>query len=93
MVSSWLENIDYTNLSTGIASSNNDDSIQLLSTVDAIQIIGDFNSCTLYDTSGNKIIETSDALIKTDGFSSGTYIARINNGNQIITKKISLYIP
>ena len=93
LVNSWLQNIDYTNLSTGITTMNAGENIQVISTAETIQIIGDFKSWSLYDVSGNKLSETSNATIKTNEFHSGIYIARIDNGNQIITKKLNLNIP
>ena len=69
LVSTWLTNIDYANLSTGITAWNDDSSIQIISTSDAIQIIGYFNSWSLYDIMGNRVSETTNAILKTNTFS------------------------
>ena len=93
LVSNWLTNIDYANLSTGITAWNDDSSIQIIFTSDAIQIIGYFNSWSLYDIMGNRVSETTNATLNTNGLSSGTYIARINSDNQLVTRKLSLLTP
>lgn len=89
MISSWLAQIDYNNLS-GIESVVSDADVSISYVAGGIIVNGDVDSLSLFNLSGVKVFETSDNTIPTSSLSSGLYLAQINSGKQSVAKKIMI---
>lgn len=89
MISSWLEQIDYNNLS-GIESVVSDADVSISYVAGGIVVNGEVDSLSLFNLSGIKVLETSDNTIATSSLSSGLYLAQINSGKQMVAKKIMI---
>lgn len=87
MLADWLNEIDYYN-STGISGVNREADMDVISMNGLLRINGVFNSLSIYDVDGNKILQTLDNYINTDFFVSGVYIVCIDKGNQTVNRKV-----
>ena len=88
MISSWLEQINYNGISSGIESVASDNAVDINITPGAIRIDGDFQSLALYNMSGNKVLESSENSISTLSLTPGVYVARLNADAGSVSKKI-----
>lgn len=88
MISSWLEQINYNGISSGIESIAPDNTVDINITRDAIRIDGDFQSLALYNMSGNKVLESSENGISTSSLTPGVYVAKLNANTRSVSKKI-----
>lgn len=59
MLADWLEQINYHVISSGIESVSSGNAVDINITRDEIRVDGDFQSLTLYNMSGNKVLESS----------------------------------
>ena len=89
MISSWLEQIDYNNLS-GIESVVSDADVSISYVAGGIIVNGEVDSLSLFNLSGAKVLETSANTIATSSLSSGIYLAQINSGKKSVAKKIMI---
>lgn len=90
MISDWLTQIDYSSLANGIEQTVSDIAADMRVNSDMIIVDGKFESLALYNTSGNKVMESSGHVIATSSLPSGIYVARINAGNLSSSKKITI---
>ncbi len=88
MIANWLDNINYNDLSTSIHPASLSTNVEIQSVPGEIKIVGTFTTASIYNFSGNKILETSDALIHTSNLNSGNYVIYVNSPNETVTKKI-----
>ena len=89
MISSWLAQIDYNNLS-GIESVVSDADVSISYVAGGIIVNGEVDSLSLFNLSGAKVLETSANTIATSSLSSGIYLAQINSGKKSVAKKIMI---
>lgn len=90
LTASWLERIDYNNLTSGIKQVISSDSMNISVVSDNIYVDGEFDTLKLYNLSGNKVLESSQNGIAASTLASGIYLAQINSGKQTVTKKIMI---
>ena len=88
LISNWLENINYNDISTDINDIYSNSGINIITTSGKIEILGDFEAVSLYNISGYKVIDTKETIIDTEFLISGIYIAHIYNDNNTIIKKL-----
>lgn len=91
MISSWLEQINYNGISSGIGSFASDNTANINITPGAIRVDGDFQSLELYNMSGNKVLESAENCISTSSLTPGMYVARLDTKAQSVSKKIVIY--
>ena len=90
MIADWLNEIDYTGLTSGVVPTLNDRPVTITVTNDAIVLSGDFDRFSLYGLSGKKVVETSDCIVGTSGLGAGVYVAHIQANAGIQSNKILL---
>lgn len=90
MISSWLNDIHYSDLTSAVASITAGHDFGIVSSNGMVGVNGDFGTLALYSLSGNKVIETMESLVSTNALAPGIYIAQANNGNHSVTRKISV---
>ena len=88
MISSWLEQINYNGITSGIESVASDSAVDIDITPDVIRVDGDFQSLALYNMSGNKVLESSANSINISSLIPGVYVAKLNAKAQSFSKKI-----
>lgn len=88
MISSWLEQIDYNEISSGIESVASDNAVTINVTSGAIRVDGDFQSLVLYNMYGSKVLESSGNSISTSSLAPGVYVARLNFDARSVSKKL-----
>lgn len=89
LTASWLEDIDYANLSTGM-SSITDDNANLNISQGLLSAGGDVKRMTIHSTSGAKILQTSSNSVNVSSLPSGVYLVSVNKGDNTKTYKISI---
>lgn len=83
----WLRDIDYKNIASGIIGATNeaaDAKVKITST--GVSVFGAFDTLTIFNANGRKMIETSQANTN-HSFQTGCYIAQLKNGNLVSTVK------
>lgn len=90
MISSWLEEINYSVISSGIESVASENAVDINITRDTIRVDGDFQSLALYNMAGAKVLESSENSISTSSLTSGVYVARLNADALSVSKKIAI---
>lgn len=90
MISSWLENIHYDDLTTAVASITANNEFEIVTSNGMIGVNGDFNTLALYNLSGSKVMETAESQVSTATIAPGIYIAQANNGKYSLTRKINI---
>ena len=90
MVSSWLENIHYNDLTTAVTSITANNEFEIVTSNGMIGVNGDFNTLALYNLSGSKVMETTESQVSTAILAPGIYIAQANNGKHSLTRKINI---
>ena len=90
LISGWLEDIHYNELTSATESAMSDNDFEIITTHDEINAVGDFDTLTLYDVSGNKVIETSGNQVSTSALTTGIYIAQAKSGTRSLTRKIQI---
>lgn len=83
----WLNDIDYKNITSGIASVSTENCTQVSLSPTGVSVNGAFDFLTIYNACGQKMLETSQANT-IHSFSSGCYMAQLKNGNQVSTMKL-----
>lgn len=89
LITTWLNEMDYESLVSGINEVSTDES-NIITRGDVIQVTGDFDTLTLYDISGCKIIETSGNQVSRTAITAGTYIVKATNVSGSVTRKITV---
>lgn len=90
MISSWLADIHYNDLTTAINSITTDNKLGIVYSGGVIDVNGDFEIFTLYSLSGNKVKETTENSINTADIAPGIYIAQASNEKHSQTCKINI---
>ncbi len=88
MISNWLEQINYNGITSGIESVASDNGMNISFISDTIHIYGNFESLALYNSSGCKVLESSEKHISTSLLTPGVYVARLNADARSVSKKI-----
>ena len=88
MIQSWLKQIDYSGIASGIEPVVANKSVSINVTPDAIHVDGEFDTLALYNLSGQKILESSSRTIDTSSIIAGTYVAQVFADSQSVSKKI-----
>ena len=88
LVSAWLTDINYSNLTASAPAASPDYSIEIVTSYGRVSAYGNFNTLSLYDISGSKVIETDTDHISTASLTPGTYIAQANNATHSASRKI-----
>lgn len=91
LISKWLSDIDYTNITSAISAAEDDMGISLITSSNSIEVLGEFDNLYLYNTSGNNILTTKRNFIAVKDTTTGLYIAHISKNGRTITKKIMLH--
>ena len=90
MISSWLENIHYNDLTTAVTSITANNEFEIVTSNGMIGVNGDFNTLALYNLSGRKVMETTESQVSTAILAPGIYIVQANNGKHSLTRKINI---
>lgn len=90
MVSNWLTQIDYENLTSGIDNIPSDIKPTFDIFPGMMRVTGEFNSLAIYSLSGVKILESSDNEISTSTLSPGIYVAALNANGKTHSTKVRL---
>lgn len=90
LITTWLSDIHYNDLTSAVISITADNEFEIVAENGHLSVKGDFNTLSLYNLSGNKLMETADHQVSTSALTSGIYIAQACNGNRSITRKISI---
>ena len=87
MTEKWLRDIDYKNIASGIFEATDetaDAKVKITST--GVNVFGAFDTLTIFNANGRKMIETSQANTS-HSFQTGCYIAQLKSGNLVSTVK------
>lgn len=90
LITTWLSDIHYNDLISAVASITANNEFDIVANNGLLTVNGDFSTLSLYNLSGNKVIETTDNQVGTSVLTPGIYIAQANSGNRFVTRKISL---
>lgn len=84
----WLKDIDYKNITTGIAhaaKASANAKVEINAT--GVSVRGAFDSLTIFDAKGEKLLETSDATTPCS-FLPGCYVAQLKSGSSVSAFKV-----
>lgn len=81
LIADWLNSIDYSNITSAVSSIVGEDETELICTPKGFRIVGEFKALSLFNLSGNKVMETSNDHVNTADLLPGIYIARIDKVN------------
>ena len=90
LITAWLSDIHYNDLTSAAASISADTEFDIVAENGTLSVNGDFSMLSLYNLSGNKVIETAENQINISALTPCIYIAQASNGNRSVTRKISL---
>lgn len=90
LISTWLNDIHYNDITSAVIPITNDNEFEIVAENGHISVNGDFNTLSLYNLSGNKVMETAGNKISTSPLTPGIYIAQAFNGKHSITRKINI---
>lgn len=90
MISSWLEDIHYNDLTTGISSMTTENGFGITASHGFLSASGEFGTLSLYNLSGNKVVDATECPVSTSALVPGIYIAEASNGNRSVKLKISI---
>ena len=88
MTEKWLNDIDYKNITSGIASVFTgavDAKVEITST--GVNVLGAFDTLVIYNANGQKMLETSKDKTA-HSFRPGCYVAQLKKGNQVSAVKL-----
>lgn len=90
LVSEWLEEIDYGNLTAiaPLAGANTD--MQITMSRGQLYVKGSFDQISLYTLSGAEVARTTSATLDTAGLTPGIYIGKVKRGKRIVTQKLHI---
>ena len=88
MISDWLNEINYSELTSGIDQVGDIQHVNLSIVGDKLVVDGEFDSLSLYSLTGKKVLESSDKVVATGSLSRGLYIARVDNDTKSASKKV-----
>lgn len=87
MIEKWLNDIDYKNITSSIASVSTENGIQVNISSTGVSMNGAFDLLTIYNASGQKMLETSQHNTS-HSFPYGYYVAQLKKGYQVSTQKL-----
>ena len=87
MTSNWLNDIDYKNITSGIAPVSTVERAEVSLSSSGVNVSGDFDRLFIYSDGGQKILETSSAS-SAHHFLPGCYVAQLKKGNKTSTAKL-----
>lgn len=90
LISAWLEQIDYNRLAADITLATPADEVDINITTQGIAVAGQFDLFTLYDLSGAKVMELSQMTSAPRPMNPGIYLARIDAGDRVVSRKIKV---
>lgn len=90
LITTWLNDIHYNDITSAVISITTDNEFEIVAENGHLSVKGDFNTLSLYNLSGNKLMEIADHQVSTSALTPGIYIAQASNGNRSITRKISI---
>lgn len=89
-IATWLNDIHYNDLTSAVSSVTADNDFEIVAGNGILSVTGDFSTLSLYNLSGNKVIETSHSQVSTSALIPGIYIAQASKGNSSVTRKINV---
>lgn len=89
-LATWLSEFHYNDLTTGVASITSDNNFEIVASEGMVGVNGDFTTLVLYNTSGYKVLESTESPVTTDELHPGIYIAQAKNGKKAVTRKINI---
>lgn len=88
MIEKWLNDIDYNNIVSGVASVSKEAANAKVEITSAgVNVSGAFDMLTVFDANGQKLLETSKASTP-QSFLPGCYVAQVKNGNSLSVIKL-----
>lgn len=88
IIEKWLKDIDYEKIASGIASvSKGAANVKVEITSAGVNVSGAFDTLTIFDANGHKLLETSKAST-TQSFLPGCYVAQVKNRNSLNVIKL-----
>lgn len=88
MIEKWLNDIDYNNIVSGVASVSKEAANATVEITSAgVNVFGTFDMLTVFDVNGQKLLETSKASTP-QSFLPGCYVAQVKNGNSLSVIKL-----
>lgn len=88
MISNWLNEINYSELTSGIDQVGDMQHVNLSIVGNKIVVDGEFDSFSLYNLTGKKVLESSDNVVATGSLTRGLYIARVKNDTKSASRKV-----
>lgn len=90
LISTWLNDIHYKDLTTAITSITTGNDFEIVASNGMVGVKGDFNTLSLFNLAGNKVLETTENQINTGSLAQGIYIAQASNGYRSVSRKINV---
>ncbi len=90
LIADWLNDIHYNSITSSVTSIQDNVNFELISTEGMLNVNGDFEKLSIYNLSGDKIIETSNNQVNTSSLTPGIYVAQISSDIYAVTKKIRI---
>ena len=87
MTEKWLNDIDYKNLTSGIASVAVVDGAQVILSSTGVSVNGAFDRLSIYNAGGQKMLETSQNNTSYS-FLPGCYVAQLKKSGKVNTMKL-----
>lgn len=88
IIEKWLKDIDYEKIASGIASvSKGAANVKVEITSAGVNVSGAFDTLTIFDANGHKLLETSKASTP-QSFLPGCYVAQVKNRNSLNVIKL-----
>lgn len=91
LITTWLNDIHYNDLTSGVISITADNEFEIVAENGHLSVKGDFNTLSLYNLFGSKVMETAANQVSTSTLTPGIYIAQASNGNRSVTRKINIH--
>lgn len=90
MLSNWLEEIDYENITTPVTNISKDTAPDLTLRSNLLSISGLFDSVSVFHPNGTKMLQTANRHINLNGLPAGIYMVQIQNDSHTYTRKINI---
>lgn len=75
-------------LTANISPTSVENCVKIIANNDGIEVSGKFDTLSIYNLWGNKVLETADSQVDTTTFTPGAYIVQAFNGKPLATQKI-----
>lgn len=75
LITTWLNDIHYNDITSAVISITTDNEFEIVAENGHLSVKGDFNTLSLYNLSGNKLMETADHQVSTSALTPGIYSA------------------